>query len=48
MLYYPNIKIEKKKLGEGSTVYILTNRETLDKFVFASRSVVIPAGITGK
>jgi hypothetical protein len=48
MLYYPDIKIEKKKLGDGSTVYILTNRETLDKFVFASRSVALPAGITGE
>lgn len=48
MLYYPHIKVEKKKQGDGSTVYILTNRETLDKFMFASRSVALPAGLTGE
>jgi len=47
MIYYPNIKVEKKKQGEGTTIYILTNRLTLDKFQFASRSLVIPPGVTG-
>ena len=48
MIYYPSIKAEKKKQDEGTTVYILTDRTTSDKFMFASRSVVIPAGLTGQ
>lgn len=44
MLYYPNIKVEKKKLGDGSTIYILTDRPTEQKFMFASRSFIWPAG----
>ena len=47
MIYYPNLKVEKKKQGDGTTVYILTDRTSLDKFMFASRSIYIPAGITG-
>ena len=47
MLYYPSLKVEPKKQGEGTTIYILTNRVSLDKFIFASRSVVLPAGLTG-
>lgn len=48
MIYYPNIKVEKKKQSEGSTIYILTDRETDEKFMFASRSVALPAGLTGQ
>jgi len=48
MLYYPSIKAEKKKQGDGSTIYILTDRKSLDKFQFASRSVALPAGLTGQ
>ena len=44
MLYYPNIKVEKKIQGEGSTIYILTDRVLGDKFQFASRSLVFPEG----
>ncbi len=44
MIYYPSIKVEKKKQSEGTTIYILTDRNTLDKFMFASRSLTIPAG----
>ncbi len=47
MIYYPDLKVEKKKQGDGTTVYILTDRPSLDKFMFASRSVAVPAGITG-
>jgi hypothetical protein len=47
MLYYPQLKVEKKLQGDGTTVYILTDRNTLDKFVFASRSVALPPGLTG-
>lgn len=44
MLYYPNIKVEKYKQEDGSKIYILTNRNTQDKFVFATRSLSWPAG----
>lgn len=44
MLYYPDIKIEKKQQSEGSTIYILTDKETNEKFIFASRSLAWPAG----
>lgn len=45
MLYYPSLKIEKKKQSEGSTIYILTDRDSDEKFYFASRSIAIPAGL---
>ena len=48
MIYYPSIKVEKKKQGDGSTVYIITDRLDLDKFMFASRSMALPAGLTGQ
>ena len=44
MNYYHDLKVEKKKQSDGSTVYILTDRNTLDKFQFASRSVAWPPG----
>jgi len=44
MNYYPHLKVEKKKQGEGTTIYIITNRETNKKFQFASRSLVFPPG----
>lgn len=45
MLYYPSLKVEKKKQSEGSTVYILTDRDTDEQFYFASRSIAVPAGL---
>jgi len=47
MLYYPNFKVEKYKQGDGSTVYVVTDRLINEKFVFASRSMVWPAGYGG-
>ncbi|MBU0894416.1 MAG: hypothetical protein KKF48_05020 [Nanoarchaeota archaeon] len=44
MDYYPDLKVEKKKQSEGSTIYILTDRNNLNKFQFASRSVAWPPG----
>jgi len=44
MNYYRDLKVEKKKESDGTTVYILTNRDSKDKFQFASRSVAWPAG----
>jgi len=47
MMYYPSLRVEKKRQSEGTTIYILTDKNTGDKFVFASRSYVLPIGITG-
>ncbi len=47
MAFYPNLKIEKKKQGDGTTIYILTNIISGDKFQFASRSLVFPPGYFG-
>jgi len=44
MNYYHDLKVEKLKQGEGTTVYILSNRDSGEKFQFASRSVVFPPG----
>ena len=45
MLNYPSLKVEKKKQSEGTTIYILTDRNSNEKFYFASRSIAIPAGL---
>jgi len=47
MIYYPNLKVEKKIRIDGTRIYILTNREKQDKFIFATRSFPVPPGITG-
>jgi hypothetical protein len=44
MNYYHDLKVEKKKQSDGSTVYILTDRNNGNKFQFASRSVAWPPG----
>ena len=44
MDYYHDLKVEKKKQSDGSTIYILTERDTGNKFQFASRSVAWPPG----
>jgi len=44
MYYYPDLKVEKLKLGDGSKIYTLSNRGTNEKFLFASRSLSWPAG----
>lgn len=41
---YHNLKIEKRIPEYGTTVYILTDRDTENKFQFASRSLVSPPG----
>jgi hypothetical protein len=48
MMYYPQLRVEKKKQSDGTTIYILTDKETGDEFTFASRSYVLPVGVTGK
>ncbi len=44
MNYYHYLKVEKKKQSDGTTIYIITNRDTGNKFQFASRSIVWPPG----
>lgn len=44
MAYYPEIKVQKLKQSDGSKIYKLENRETGDKFVFATRSLSWPSG----
>jgi hypothetical protein len=44
MNYYHDLKVEKKKQDEGSVIYILEDRDTGEKFKFASRSFAYPRG----
>ena len=44
MNYYRWLKIEYDLKSDGTTIYILTNRDKGNKFQFASRSVVWPPG----
>ncbi len=44
MNYYHDLKVEKKKQSDGTTIYILTDRNNENKFQFASRSVAWPPG----
>jgi len=44
MNYYHDLKVEKLKQTDGSTIYILTDRNNGNKFRFASRSVAWPPG----
>ena len=47
MMNYPTMRVEKKKQSDGTAVYILTDKDTDEKFMFSVRSLVIPFGITG-
>ncbi|MFH1787171.1 MAG: hypothetical protein ABH811_00030 [archaeon] len=44
MDYYRDLKVEKLKQSDGTTIYILTDRNNRNKFQFASRSVAWPPG----
>jgi len=44
MIYYPNLKVERILRDSGDKIYILTYRETGDKFQFAVKSQVWPGG----
>jgi len=44
MIYYPNLRIQKLKQGDGSKIYTIADRETKEEFMFASRSLSWPAG----
>ncbi len=41
---YHDLKVEKKKHTDGTTIYILTDSNTGNKFQFASRSLAWPPG----
>jgi hypothetical protein len=42
--YYPNLRMEKIKLDDSTTIYKLGNVVTEEEFVFASRSLAWPPG----
>ena len=42
--YYPDLKINKVKRTDGTTIYKLTDVTTEEEFLFASRSLAWPAG----
>jgi hypothetical protein len=44
MTYYPKLKVEKILKGDKGKVYVITNRDTGDKFQFAIRGQIWPAG----
>jgi len=44
MMLYPSLIIDKIKRGDGTTVYILTDKDSGTKFQFASRSFALPPG----
>lgn len=44
MQYYPDLKIEKNQLSDGSVIYTVSNVVTKESFTFASRSLAWPPG----
>ncbi|MEK6918968.1 MAG: hypothetical protein AABW73_02920 [Nanoarchaeota archaeon] len=46
MLSYPDLRLEKQKQSDGSKIYILSSRSTLEEFNFASRSISWPPGLS--
>jgi len=44
MQYYPDLRVDKTKLSDGTKVYKLTNVVTKESFTFASRSLSWPPG----
>lgn len=44
MVLYPKTKVEKLRQGDGTKVYIVSNRDTKETFSFATRSLVFPPG----
>lgn len=47
MIYYPTLRVEKNSQSEGTKIYTITNKNTGEKFMFATRSFALPSGITG-
>jgi len=44
MSLYPNTRVEKLKQGDGTTLYRISARDTLEEFNFATRSYAQPPG----
>ena len=44
MSLYPDIKVQKLKQEDGTKIYIITDRKTNERLVFATRSVAWPPG----
>ncbi|MBW6442435.1 hypothetical protein K0A97_01470 [Patescibacteria group bacterium] len=44
MLFYPDISVEKNLRDDGTKIYIISERDTENKFQFASRSLVTLPG----
>ena len=44
MVLYPNVRVEKIQREDGGRIYMLTERDTGERFAFAVRSLVWPAG----
>ncbi len=47
MRNYPDIRIEKVKLSDGTKIYTVSDVITKEKFTFASRGLSWPSGYTG-
>ena len=45
MSVYPNIKVQKLKQADGTKIYIITDRKTEERLVFATRSLAWPPGM---
>jgi len=44
MTLYPDLRVDKNNRDDGTTIYVLTDKNTENKFQFASRSLVFPPG----
>ena len=44
MMLYPDLRVEKNLRDDGTKIYVLTDKNTENKFQFASRSLVFPPG----
>jgi hypothetical protein len=44
MNFYPNLRVEKKKQSDGTKVYIISDRDTMERLIFATRSLAWPPG----
>jgi hypothetical protein len=44
MSFYPNLRVEKKKQSDGTKIYIISDRDTQERLLFATRSQAWPPG----
>lgn len=45
MSFYPDMRVQKLKQSDGTKIYIVSDRNTEEKLVFATRSLAWPPGI---